>query len=302
MVQKIIIICGPTAVGKTQLSCELAKRFDGEIVSADSQLVWRGFDVGTAKPSPQERADIPHHLIDVADPAEHFDAARFVKLADAAISDITKRGRMPFVVGGTGMYIRMLLHGVCSAPPCDEKFRTELEDEIRGYGLPALHERLAKIDPDTAARISPNDHTRIVRALEIHHLAGEPASKLRDEHAFAEKRYKALKLGLNISREELYRRINDRVDGMIEGGLIDETRRLNDKYGECIQPFSAVGYSEILSHIKGRLSLDEAMRLTKQNTRRLAKRQLTWFRSDPEIKWFPPDNFEAICQEVEAFV
>lgn len=302
MVQKIIIICGPTAAGKTKIGCELAKKFDGEIVSADSQLVWRGFDVGTAKPSPQEMDEIPHHLIDVADPKEHFDAARFVKLADAAISDITNREHIPIVVGGTGMYIRMLLHGVCKAPARDEKYRTELEEEIEDIGLAALHERLAEIDPASANNISPNDHTRIVRALEIYHLTGRPASKLRHEHAFTEKRYHALKIGLRVSREELYNRINDRVDSMIDGGLIDEAKRLLDEYGQGIQPFSAVGYREILLHINGQMNLEEAIRLTKQNTRHLAKRQLTWFSVDSEIKWFSPDNFEAICQEVQAFV
>jgi len=287
VVQKIIIICGPTAVGKTRVGCELAKKFDGEIVSADSQLVWR---------------DIPHHLIDVAEPTERFDAARFVELADAAIADITNKEHIPFIVGGTGMYIRMLLHGVCAAPARDEKFRAELENEIEKNGLSALHERLAEIDPDSAAKISLNDHTRIERALEIHHLTGKPASELRKEHAFSEKRYDALKLGLNMQRENLYNRINDRVDRMLERGLIDETKRLHDKYGDGIQPFSAVGYSEILSYIKGQMSFDEAVRLTKQNTRHLAKRQLTWFRSDPEIKWFEPDNIQAIYQGMQAFV
>ncbi|MFH1830704.1 MAG: tRNA (adenosine(37)-N6)-dimethylallyltransferase MiaA [Pseudomonadota bacterium] len=299
--QKIIIICGPTAVGKTKVGCELAKRLGGEIVSADSGQVWREFDKGTAKPSAKERADVVHHLIDIADPKERFDAARFVELADAAISDIAARKRMPFVVGGTGMYIKMLVHGVCDAPPRDEEFRAELEDEIKTNGLPVLHARLAKIDPYAADKISPNDHTRIIRGLEIYHLTGMPASKVHDEHAFNETRYQVLKVGLKISREELYGRINERVDQMIEDGLIDEARRLRDMYGDSIQPFSAVGYSEMLLHIKGELDFEEAVCLIKRNTRRLAKRQLTWFRADHEIRWFEPADLEAIANAVEEF-
>jgi tRNA dimethylallyltransferase len=301
VVQKIVIICGPTAVGKTHVGCMLAKRFGGEIVSADSQQVWRGFDVGTAKPNQRERALVRHHLIDAADPAERFDAARFIELADAAIEDIATRGRTTFVVGGTGMYVRMLLHGVCNAPPCDEEFRAELEEEIDDVGLPALYKRLTSIDPHTAEKISPNDHTRIVRALEIHRLTGMPAGKLRKEHGFTETRYSALKLGLKIPREELYARINERVDKMIRDGLVEETKRLLAKYGEHSQPFSAVGYSEILAHMKGELSFYDAVRLIKRNTRRLAKRQLTWFRADPEIRWFEPNNIECIAAEINGF-
>jgi len=300
--QKIVIICGPTAVGKTRIVIELAKRFGGEIVSADSQQVWRGFDVGTAKPAASEREAVPHHLIDVADPTERFDAAQFVVLADRAIEGIAARGRVPFVVGGTGMYIRMLVGGLCDAPPRDDELRAELEAEIAGGGLAALHSRLAEVDPESASRISPNDPTRIVRALEIHALTGERPSELRAGHNFSDKRYDALKVGLAMDRGELYRRIEGRVDRMIEAGLEDEARRLIESCGAASQPLIAVGYREMASYLAGEIDLPEAIRLIKQSTRRFAKRQMTWFRADPEIRWIPHDDLEGLVRAVAAFI
>jgi tRNA dimethylallyltransferase len=197
----LVVICGPTAVGKTRVSIELAKRFDGEIVSADSQQVWRGMDIGTAKANLTERSEVRHHLIDVVDPDEHFDAAKFLELADAAIKDIASRGKKVFVVGGTGMYIRMLLNGLCEAPPADEEYRSELENEIEQVGTWPLHDRLREVDSQSAVDIHPNDRTRIIRALEIHQLTGIPASQFREKHGYSEKRYDARKIGLNIERE-----------------------------------------------------------------------------------------------------
>jgi len=300
--RKLIIICGPTAVGKTQVGMQLAAGFNGEIISADSQQVWRGFDVGTAKANLTERSDIPHHLIDICEPTEHFDAERFVKLADGAIADIAGRGKVPIIVGGTGMYIRMLERGLCDAPPRDARFRKKLELEIESDGLWNLHDRLKEIDPESASAIHPNDHTRIVRALEIHHLADIPASEFRKKHSFAERRYDALKFGLTIDREELYRRIDERVDRMIENGLVDEVRSLLARHSAECQPFQAVGYREIVAHLNGRMNLEEAVRLTKRNSRHFAKRQLTWFRADPEIEWFSPDDLDAIAGAVREFM
>lgn len=290
MVQKIIIICGPTAVGKTRVSIELAKRFDGEIVSADSQQVWRGMDIGTAKANLTERSGVRHHLIDIADPKEHFDGARFVECADRCIEDIASRGKRAFVVGGTGMYLRLLVNGICEAPAQDPEFRSKLEDEITSIGLGALHDRLQEIDPESALGIHPNDRTRIVRALEIYELTGTPASEFRKMHGYSDERYDALKIGLNIDREELYRRINERIDGMIEAGLIDEVKDLVERHGPDAQGLRAVGYREFVRHLQGELTLDEAVDLAKRNSRRFAKRQLTWFRSDDEIQWFQPDQ------------
>lgn len=290
MVQKITIICGPTAVGKTRVSIELAKKFDGEIVSADSQQVWRGMDIGTAKADLTERSEVPHHLIDIAEPDEHFDAARFVEFADRAIEDVDARGKRAFVVGGTGMYLRMLVNGLCEAPPQDPKTRKQIEDEIERIGLQEMHDRLMEIDPESALGIHPNDPTRIIRALEIYELTGTPASEFRKVHGYGEQRYDALKIGLNIGRDELYRRINERIDHMLERGLLDEVKTLLEKYGPDVQALKAVGYREFVRHLQGEFSLERAVELAKRNSRRFAKRQLTWFRSDDEINWFKPEH------------
>jgi len=305
----LVIICGPTAVGKTRVSIELAKRFKGEIVSADSQQVWRGMNIGTAKANLTERGEVPHHLIDIAEPNEHFDAARFIELADRAIEDISSRGKQAFVVGGTGMYLRLLVNGLCEAPPQDPETRKQIEDEVnkcrdqgseirdqqRQNQLHKLHARLMEIDPESALGIHPNDHTRIVRALEIYELSGTPASEFRKMHGYGEKRYHAVKIGLNIEREELYRRINVRIDRMLEQGLLDEVKTLLERYGADAQGLKAVGYREFVRHVQGEFSLERAIELAKRNSRRFAKRQLTWFRSDEEIYWFKPDDMEAIC-------
>lgn len=299
--QKIIIICGPTAVGKTSVSIALAKRFNGEIVSADSQQVWREMDIGTAKANLAVQSEVPHHLIDVAGPFEHFDAARFVEQADLAIEDITSREKNAFVVGGTGMYLRMLECGLCKAPPQDEEVRLKLKNEIELHGLQKLHDRLRDVDPESARVIHPNDHTRIVRALEILELSGKPASEFRKKHGYNERRYNTLKIGLNIDREELYTRIDQRIDKMLEEGLVDEVSGLLEKYGADIQGLKAVGYREFVRHLIGEISLEEAIELAKRNSRRFAKRQLTWFRSDSEIKWFHPDNILEMEKEIESF-
>lgn len=301
MVQKIIIICGPTAVGKTRLSIELAKRFDAEIVSADSQQVWRGMDIGTAKANLTERSDVTHHLIDIADPNEHFDAARFVELADRAIEDIAARGRRIFVVGGTGMYLRMLVHGLCDAPPQDPQIRGQIEAEVKVKGLQELHNRLMEVDPESALAIHPNDRTRIVRALEIYERTGTPASEFRKMHGYASVRYVALKIGLTIDRGELYRRIDERIDTMLKAGLLDEVRRIVATYGPDVQALTAVGYREFVRHLQGELSLDEAAQLVKRNSRHFAKRQLTWFCADDEIHWFHPDEIGELTTNIESF-
>ncbi len=292
--KSIVIILGPTAVGKTRTGIELAKRFEGEIVSADSQQVYRGMDIGTAKANLTERSEIPHHLIDIAEPSEHFDVARFVELADAAIADMASRGKRAFVVGGTGMYLRMLVNGLCEAPPQDPEIRKQLEDEAETAGLAKMHERLMEIDPESALGIHPNDPTRIVRALEIFELTGTPASEFRKLHGYSDKRYDALKIGLTIDRAELYERINARIDHMIDAGLLEEVRGLVKKYGPDAQGLKAVGYREFVRHLAGELSLDDAVELAKRNSRRFAKRQLTWFRSDDEIRWFDPKQLDEI--------
>lgn len=295
--QKIIIICGPTAVGKTRVGIDLAKKFNGEIISADSGQVWRGFDIGTAK-----ETTVTQHLIDILDPTEHIDASKFVTLADAAIKDILSRGKNVFVVGGTGMYLKMLVHGFCDAPPRDLEIRKKLEDEANVLGISKLHERLQAVDGESAKILHPNDTTRIIRALEIFELTGVSVTDFRKKHGFTEKRYDALKIGLTCDREKLYRRINERVDKMIEMGLIEEVRNLLKKYDENCQPFSAVGYKETVDFIKGKMSLEDTVRLIKQNTRHFAKRQLTWFSADKEINWFELNQQKEMLELVSDFI
>ena len=298
--KKIVIICGPTGAGKSAVAVSLAQKLGGEIVSADSQAVYRGMDIGTAKPSKLEREAVPHHLIDVADPDEHFDAFRFVKLADEAINDIISRGKVPFVVGGTGMYIRMLVHGVSKAPGGDEELRRGLEIKIKDDGLRSLHDRLREIDPEAAAKIKATDKTRIIRALEVFELTGSTISSFNKEHQFAGRRYDALQIGINAPREELYKKINARIDAMLVAGLLDEVKGLVKKYGSDIQSLKAVGYKEFVEHLRGDSTLARATELAKQHSRQYAKRQLTWFKNVNDIKWFESgqtrEMMSAICQ------
>lgn len=300
---QIIVICGPTAVGKTKLGIELCRRFGGEIVSADSQQVYRGMDIGTAKDD-LTGSDIPCHLLDVADPDQAFDASRYKELADQAITEIVEREKLPVVVGGTGFYIKVLLEGLCKAPGRDEDIRAELSKIKEEQGREALYNILQAEDPATAKKLHPNDFTRIIRAIEVKRLTGKSLAELHVVAALrgGPKQYQPMKIGLNMDRELLYERINNRVDQMMEKGLVAEVEGLVSKYGPEIQSLKAVGYKEIVSYLKKEISLEDAVRLTKQNTRRLAKRQLTWFKTDPEIKWYSPQDFGYITKIVEKFI
>ncbi len=291
MLKKVIVICGPTCIGKTGVGITLAKELNGEIVSADSQQVYKNLNIGTAKPSLEERAVVHHHLIDIIEPNEQFDAAKFVALADEAISGIVGRGHIPFIVGGTGLYIKALLHGLAEAPPRDEKYRRELLELKEKHGLAHLYDILKASDSNTASRLKPNDSTRIIRALEVLQTTGQSIGEFHKAHNFKESRYQAIKIGLNIDRAELYRRIDARVDKMIKDGLVEEVRGLVLKYGAEMPAFKAVGYKEIVAFCKKADSpklTEEVITLIKRNTRHYAKRQLTWFRADKEIKWFNP--------------
>jgi tRNA dimethylallyltransferase len=299
---KIVVICGPTGAGKSRIAIELAGRFKGEIINADSQQVYRGLDIGTAKPSNEERRAIPHHLIDVVSPDEHFDAAVFVSMADRAIEDVKARGRNPFVVGGTGMYLKMLIGGICQAPPRNDDIRNTLEIRIEEEGIDSLYERLRKIDPVSAKVVSRNDKKRIVRALEIFESTGITAGEFYARHRFAVKRYNALKIGVNMSREDLYGEIDSRVDRMMEKGWLEEVRSLLKKYPAGCRAFEAIGYKELISHIRHGMPLETAVSTVKRNTRHYAKRQLTWFRADREIRWFHPAQKQAMESEIDTFL
>jgi tRNA dimethylallyltransferase len=280
MAPRLTVIAGPTASGKSSLALRLAERVGGELVSADSQQVYRHFDIGTAKPTTDELARVPHHLISVVDPLQPFSAARYQALADAAIADIAARGKRVIVVGGTGLYLRVLLHGVVEAPPGDPSLRRTLEAEAEAEreGRTALHARLAAVDPASAARIPPNDRVRLVRALEIHALTGTPASVWRSEHAFAPDRYPFDLWVLAPEREALYRAINERTQAMFDHGLLDEVRSLVARgFGEA-PVMKSVGYREARQALDGELPIEEAVRQAAQATRHYAKRQLTWFK------------------------
>ena len=277
---RLLVIAGPTASGKTALALEVARRLNAEIISADSQQVYRHFDIGTAKPSASELAEIPHHLISVVDPLEDFSAARFGKMADVAIADIHARGKRAIVVGGTGLYLRVLLHGVMPGPSRDEALRAELEAFADKEGNEALHKRLAQVDPVTAAKHPVQDRLRVIRALEIHQLTGKPASEHRDEHAFAADRYPYDLFILNPERERVYAAINARTSRMFASRLVEETRSLVQRGYREAAPMRAVGYLQALEVIDGKRSLAQAIQDTAQATRHYAKRQLTWFKKE----------------------
>jgi tRNA dimethylallyltransferase len=304
MKPKLVVVLGPTAVGKSEVALELALRMNGEIVNADAQQVYRQMDIGTAKPSAELRQKIPHHVIDVVDPDEEFNVARYRELATASIHDIRKRGKQAIVCGGTGLYIKALTRGLFLGPAQDAEIRAELTRKAQRDGLISLYERLEKIDPSSTSWIHPNDRQRIIRALEVYELTGKPMSEWQKGHGFGETPFTTLKIGLDRQRAELYDRINQRCDQMIEAGLVEEVRGLLAQgYSLDLKPVCSVGYRHMGLFLMGKMSLEEAVFLMKRDTRRLAKRQLTWFRSDKEILWFHPALERAkITDLVEEFL
>ncbi|MCM2264672.1 MAG: tRNA (adenosine(37)-N6)-dimethylallyltransferase MiaA [Desulfuromonadales bacterium] len=282
----LVVLCGPTAAGKTAAALALAEHFDLEVISADSRQVYRLMDIGTAKPSAEERAQVPHHLLDVVWPDEPFDVARFAGLAGQSINGILARGRLPLLVGGTGLYIRALTEGLAEAPGADPLVRRRLETEAEAEGNLALHHRLTDVDPAAAALLHPNDRMRIVRALEVFELTGRPLSSWQQAHGFRERRYRLLKIALSPPRPELYRRIDARAAAMLDGGLVEETAALlHAGYDPRLKSLQTIGYRETMRLIEGNVSREEALAELQQATRRYAKRQLTWFRADRDMIW-----------------
>jgi tRNA dimethylallyltransferase len=293
----VLTICGPTASGKTALAVELAERLHAEIVSADSQQCYRGLDAGTAKPTAEESARARHHLLDLADPEEQLDAARFVRLADAAIADIAGRGKRVIVVGGTGLWIRALLRGLLDAPGASPEFRAALREEFEKLGVPALHERLAAADPDAAARILANDRVRIERALEVHALSGRPLSELQREHGFATARYDARTWFLDPPREILRERIEARTRRMFAGGALRrETEWLLAR--GATKALRIIGYGECAEALRTG-DWARAEERTNSRTRQYAKRQRTWFSKDAgaPLEW--PFDAVRLCERAE---
>lgn len=299
----IVVICGPTAIGKTSVAISVAESFAGEIVGADSMQIYRKMDIGTAKPTAEERFRIHHHMIDVAEPDEPFDAARFYREARASVFEILRRGRLPVVAGGTGFYIKALLHGLCDAAPDDPLIRQRLRDEAARRGEAYLYDRLRECDPSAAGKIHPNDIYRILRALEVFDATGLSMTEFRQRHSFSDAPFEALKIGLDLDRQVLYDRINRRVEQMIAEGLLEEVKSLlGQGLSEDLRPMQSLGYRHMIDFLKGRLSWDSAVETLKRDTRRYAKRQLTWFRADPEIFWRNPAGKEEIHSLVRRFV
>ena len=296
----LVIVLGPTAVGKSRVAVDLSLRFGGEVVSGDSIQVYRGFDIGTDKPTVEARRGVPHHLIDIVGPEVQFTAADFVREALSAARGIAARGRLPIVAGGTGLYIKALCDGLFPGPGRDPALRAALEAEAREKGLETLFRRLEAVDPEYAHKIRGRDRIRIIRALEVHAATGRPISEHFRATESPVKGRTVVRLGLRLEKDELYRRIDARVDRMFERGLLEEVRGLLARgVPETAPPFRALGYSHVLRYLRGGIGRDEAAALTKTDTRHYAKRQMTWFRKMAGIVWFSPEDGPALEEHVQ---
>ncbi|MCP3762076.1 tRNA (adenosine(37)-N6)-dimethylallyltransferase MiaA [Domibacillus sp. A3M-37] len=283
---KVAVVIGPTASGKTDLSIYLAKEFNGEVISGDSMQIYRGLSIGTAKVTKEEMNGVPHHLINIKNPDESFSAAEFQQLAREKIADINARGKLPIICGGTGLYIQSVLYDYQFAEDgIDHTIRKELEAEAKKMGADALHEQLRKVDPAMAASFHPNNVRRTIRALEIYRTTGEPASK-RKNSEIPDEKYDNVMIGLSMERAVLYDRINRRVDLMMKAGLLNEAKWLYETNLVNAPAVQAIGYKELFPYLRGEQPLEEGVDILKQNSRRYAKRQLTWFRNKMDINWF----------------
>lgn len=284
--QKLIVLVGPTAVGKTKVSIEVAKAFNAEVISGDSMQVYKGMDIGTAKIRPYEMEGVPHHLLDIKEPDESFSVAEFQTAVRQKIDEIIKRGSVPLIVGGTGLYVQSVIYDYqFSEMEGDPSFRSEMEKRAAAGESAKLYKELQKIDPDSAAGIHPNNVKRVIRALEIHRLTGKKMSE-KPKAQNEELLYDTVLIGLSMNREKLYKRINKRVDLMMEEGLLEEARHFYEKGIRDVQSVQAIGYKELYEHFSGKLTLDAAVDVLKKNTRRYAKRQFTWFRNKMDVTWF----------------
>ncbi|WP_068672328.1 tRNA (adenosine(37)-N6)-dimethylallyltransferase MiaA [Oceanobacillus sp. Castelsardo] len=291
MKKTVISIMGPTAVGKTSLSIEIAKRFNGEIISGDSMQVYKEMDIGTAKIKKSEMENIPHHMIDIKEPDEEFSVADFKQHVQYYIENVSNRNKLPILVGGSGLYIQAALYDYnFSNKKRDEALTQKLEKRIEKEGPIPLYNDLKEIDPVQAEKIHPNNYRRVIRALEIYETTGKTMTEYQNEQTF-ESPYNLILIGLEMDRTELYNRINHRVDNMLEEGLIQEVKGLIDKGYENCQSMNAIGYKELVPYVKGEISLDEAIETLKRNSRRYAKRQYTWFKNKMNINWYDMSDF-----------
>lgn len=290
-----MVIVGPTAVGKTALSVELAEHYGGEIISADSMQIYRGMDIGTAKIKVNEMKGIPHHLLDVVDPDEEFSVSDFKEMTYSCLEDIYSRGKLPLVVGGTGLYVNSIVYKLDFADSgSDMEVRRKYMDLAEEFGNEYIYEKLKEVDPETAERLNLNDTKRIVRALEVYELTGEPMSKSYTNFREENDEFNLVFVGLDMERSHLYERINERVDAMLENGLVEEVKSLLESgYNSDMTSMKAIGYKEVVEYLGGNTSFDEMVEILKRNSRRFAKRQLTWFRRDKRIVWMQVDDYES---------
>ncbi len=297
----LIVLTGPTAVGKTELSIQLAKMLDGEIISADSIQVYKGFDIGSAKINKEEMKGVPHHLIDILEPTESFNIAMFKELVSATIKDIWSRGKLPIITGGTGFYIQSVIYDIDFSENEDDGYRAALESLLKEKGSIHLHNMLREIDPASAEAIHHNNSKRVIRALEYYHQTGEPISLHNERESSKSSPYNFAYFVLNCDRNILYERIDKRVDIMIEQGLVEEVKNLVDKYKLTSDMVSmqGLGYKEILKYLKGEITLDEAIYIIKRDTRHFAKRQLTWFRRERDVIWLDKGIYDTTARQLD---
>lgn len=283
---KVVVICGPTASGKTSLSIELAKRINGEIISSDSMQIYKNMDIGTAKPTVKEMQGIKHYLLDFVEPNQRYSVAEFKNDAEKAIDEILAKGKTPIVVGGTGLYIDSLIYGIeYPSFELDEEYRKELEELVNKQGLEKLYEKAKKIDPQAMEKISPNDQKRILRVLEIYHATGKTKTEQEKESRKNGVKYDYKVFAINMDREKLYERINKRVEIMIEKGLIAEVENLLKKYNKFPTAMQGLGYKEVVEYLQGKTTKEEMIEKIKQESRRYAKRQITWFKKNKQTIW-----------------
>lgn len=301
--EKLIIIAGPTGIGKTSIAVKMASKFNGEIIGADSMQIYKDMTIGTAAPTPEELEGITHHLIHIIKPDEHCDAAQYSRIARQTITEVIKRGQVPFLVGGTGLYIKTAVAGIFSADTPDPALRHKLQLLEQQSGVSALHEELQRLDPKAALNIHPRDRYRIIRALEVFHQTNKSIITHHQEHKFPESPYLTLKIGIKTHRHLLYEHIERRVDNMISAGLVREVQNLLDKgYSPDLKPLKSIGYRQIIQYLSGDIDLHEAVNLIKRDTRRYAKRQLTWFNADPDMIWIQPHDLYQLEQLIQNFL
>lgn len=299
MKPKVIVIVGPTASGKSDCAIELAKRIDGEIVSADSMQIYKEMDIGTAKVTDEEMSGVKHYMINIVNPDEDFNVAMYKKMAEEALEEIASKGKMPIVVGGTGLYINTLVNGIEFLEiDKDEEYRKELEKKVSVEGIDGIYEELKSVDPEAANIIDKNNVRRVIRALEIYKVTGKTKTEL-DKESIKETKFDFLMYGIKTDREELYNRINKRIDYMMEQGLVSEVEELNKKYKMSKTALQGLGYKEVIEYINGNCNYDEMIEKLKMETRRYAKRQITWFKRDERITWVPKEKMvDVIMQQI----